>query len=89
MLTQVEVPNPDSALLPGMYLQVKFVNKKESPRIVIPAAALVTGAEGVRVAVVDEKSVVHYTTVEIRHDYGAEVEVTAGLNPSYGVVAIE
>jgi hypothetical protein len=39
-----------------------------------------------RVAVVDEKSVVHYTKVEIRHDYGAEVEVTAGLKGGETVV---
>jgi membrane fusion protein, multidrug efflux system len=86
MLTQVEVPNPDSALLPGMYLQVKFVTRKETSRVLIPAAALVIGAEGVSVAVVDEKSVVHYVKVEIRHDYGAEVEVTAGLNGGETVV---
>ncbi len=86
MLTQVEVPNPDSALLPGMYLQVKFVTKKESPRILIPAAALVIGAEGVSVAVVDDKSVVHYTKVEIGNDFGAEVEVTVGLKGGETVV---
>jgi RND family efflux transporter MFP subunit len=86
MLTQVDVPNPDGALLPGMYLQVKFVTRKVSPRILIPAAALVTGAEGMSVGIVDEKSVVHYTKVEVRHDYGAEVEVTAGLKGGETVV---
>jgi RND family efflux transporter MFP subunit len=86
MLTEVQFPNPDRALFPGMYLQVKFVTKKQSPRILIPAAALVIGAEGVTVPVVDDKNVVHYTKVELGHDFGAEVEVTAGLNGSETVV---
>src|SRR5260221_10684456 len=86
MLTEVQVANPDSALLPGMYLQVKFVSKKLAPRIIIPAAALVIGADGVTVPVVDDKSVVHYSKVEIGHDLGAEVEVTAGLKGGETIV---
>src|ERR1051326_3804606 len=46
MLTEVQVPNPDSALFPGMYLQVKFAVGDDTPRVLIPAAALVTRAEG-------------------------------------------
>jgi RND family efflux transporter MFP subunit len=79
MLTEVQFPNPDGALLPGMYLQVKFVTKKVSPRFLIPAAALVIGAEGVTVPIVEDKNIVHYSKVELGHDFGAEVEVTAGL----------
>ena len=86
MLTEVQVPNPESALLPGMYLQVKFVSTNEAPRILIPAAALVTGAEGVSVPVVDDKSVVHYSKIELGRDFGAEVEVTAGLKGGETVV---
>jgi len=86
MLTEVQVPNLDGALLPGMYVQVKFISRKDAPRILIPAAALVTGAEGVRVAVVDDKNIVHYSPVELGHDLGAEVEVTAGLKGGETVV---
>ena len=86
MLTEVQFPNPDGALLPGMYLQVKFVSSVETPRILIPAAALVTGAEGVTVPVVDDKNIVHYVKVELGHDFGAEVEVTAGLEGGETVV---
>jgi len=86
MLTEVQVPNPDTVLLPGMYLQVKFVSKKEALRIIFPAGALVIGAEGVTVPVVHEKSVVHYSKVEIGHDLGAEVEVTAELKGGETIV---
>jgi len=86
MLTEVQVPNPDRALLPGMYLQVKFVSTIETPRILIPAAALVTGAEGTSVPVVDDANVVHYRKVELGHDFGAEVEVTVGLKGGERVV---
>jgi hypothetical protein len=86
MLTEVQFPNPERALFPGMYLQVKFVSKKEARRIIIPAAALVIGAEGVTVPVVDDESVVHYNKVEIGHDLGADVEVTAGLKGGETIV---
>ena len=48
MLTEVQVPNPDYALLPGMYLQVKFVTNSNVPQVLLPPAALVTRAEGIR-----------------------------------------
>ena len=44
LLTQVDVPNPDDALRPGMYLQVKFVAARATPAVLIPSAALVYAA---------------------------------------------
>jgi RND family efflux transporter MFP subunit len=79
MLTEVQVPNPDGALFPGMYLQVKFVVGDETPRVLIPAAALVTRAQGTFVPVLDEGNVVRYVAVQTGRDFGAELEVTAGL----------
>ncbi len=32
LLTQVDVPNPDDALRPGMYLQVKFIAPRAGAR---------------------------------------------------------
>src|SRR5207247_10151470 len=40
LLTEVQVPNPDNVLRPGMYLQVKFIFRRVAPSVRIPAAAV-------------------------------------------------
>jgi RND family efflux transporter MFP subunit len=79
LLTQVDVPNPDEALQPGMYLQVKFVAARAAPSVLIPSAALVTRNDGPEVALVDEHQAVRYRKVQLGRDHGAEVEVVTGL----------
>ena len=44
-LTEVQVPNPDNELRPGMYMQVKFNMNREIVPVVIPAAALATRSQ--------------------------------------------
>ena len=84
--TEVQVANPDYALRPGMDLQVKFVFRNEQKAILIPSAAVVTRAGGPRVAVLDDQHRVQYRTVQVGRDYGAEVEVLAGLTAGDTVV---
>jgi RND family efflux transporter MFP subunit len=84
--TEVDVPNPDDALRPGMYLQVKFRFRREVYPMRVPAAALVLGGGAPRVGVLDAQHAVHYRTVELGRDYGAEVEVLSGLNDGDTVV---
>jgi RND family efflux transporter MFP subunit len=84
--TEVDVPNPDDALRPGMYLQVKFRFRREVYPIRVPAAALVIGGAAPRVGVLDAQHSVRYRPVEFGRDYGAEVEVRAGLNDGDTVV---
>jgi RND family efflux transporter MFP subunit len=86
LLTEVQVPNPDGALRPGMYLQVKFVFERQVPTVLIPAAALSTRAEGPRLAVLDAQNRVHYRTVELGRDFGMETEVLAGIDRGETVV---
>jgi RND family efflux transporter MFP subunit len=86
LLTEVQVPNSDMALRPGMYLQVKFIFRRQVSTVLIPAAALATRSEGPRVAVLDRERHVHYRNVQLGRDYGNETEVMAGLEPSEFVV---
>ena len=86
LLTEVQVPNPDNALRPGMYLQVKFVFDRNIPSVLIPAAALATRTSGPRVGVLDDQHRVHYRAVELGRDYGNEIEVLSGLKPDETVV---
>jgi RND family efflux transporter MFP subunit len=86
LLTEVDVPNPEDTLRPGMYLQVRFdFNRKIFP-LMIPAAALATRTKGPRVAVLDNQQRVQYVDVELGRDYGAELQVLAGLKEGQQVI---
>jgi RND family efflux transporter MFP subunit len=86
LLTEVDVPNPKDALRPGMYLQVKFVVDRKDLPLMIPAAALATRTAGPRVAVLDDHQRIHYRDLELGRDYGAEIQVLAGLKEGEQVV---
>ncbi|QJW99548.1 efflux RND transporter periplasmic adaptor subunit [Frigoriglobus tundricola] len=76
---EVDVPNHDHALLPGMYLQVRFQFEPQSAIVRVPGAAVVIRAEGAKVAVIDADGRVTYQVVKLGRDYGTVVEVTEGL----------
>ncbi len=86
LLTEVQIPNPKGALLPGMYVQVKFAITATTPAIVIPANTLVIRSDGPQVAVVQPDRRIHYQKIELGRDFGDHVEVTAGLRDSVQVV---
>jgi RND family efflux transporter MFP subunit len=86
LLTEVQVPNPDNALRPGMYLQVRFVVSRVTPSIRIPAAAIVVRNGPRMVAVLDAQHAVHYREVQLGRDFGDEIEVLTGLNAGDTVV---
>jgi RND family efflux transporter MFP subunit len=86
LLTEVQVPNPDNALRPGMYLQVKFVFSRVTPSIRIPAAAVVVRSGPRMVAVLDARHAVHYRDVQLGRDFGDEIEVLTGLSAGETVV---
>lgn len=76
---EVDVPNPGGGLLPGMYLQVRF--RLDAPKGVfrLPGAAIITRADGAKVAVLDAQSAIRYRPVKVGRDFGAQVEVVTGL----------
>ncbi len=86
LLTQVDVPNPDDALRPGMYLQVTFVAARAAPVVLVPSAALVTKNDGTVIPVLDQDNAVQYRKVQLGRDYGLEVEVVSGLEGGETVV---
>jgi RND family efflux transporter MFP subunit len=86
LLTEVDVPNPDDALRPGMYLRVKFVSSRSTPSVLIPAAGVVTRNDGPEVALLDDNNTVRYRKVQLGRDYGAEMEVVTGLKGGETVI---
>jgi RND family efflux transporter MFP subunit len=78
LLTEVDVPNPNGALQPGVYCTVELKIPRTSPALIVPASAIIFNQNGMQVAVV-ENGTVHLHKIVITTDYGTEVEVNAGV----------
>src|ERR1700747_2755996 len=78
LLTEVDVPNPDNALQPGVYCTVELKIPRKAPALIVPALSIIFNQNGMQVAVV-ENGVVHLHKIAITADYGTEVEVNAGV----------
>ena len=86
LLVEVQMRNPQGKVLPGMYAEVTFTGDPRAFQLTIPGTAVLAGAEGTRVAVVDESGRVHIRPVMIRRDLGSVVEISKGLSVSERVV---
>jgi RND family efflux transporter MFP subunit len=82
---EVDVLNSDHKLLPGQYAFVHLPIPPSNSSMTLPSNALLFRAEGLRVGVVRDGHVA-LVPVEIGHDYGAKVEITAGLTPQDQVI---
>src|ERR1700722_14780971 len=80
MRVEVDMPNVEHRLVPGMYVNVAF---QLQPRglVEVPAAALIFRASGTQVARVDANSKVEFQNVQIARDNGSLVELTSGVKP--------
>jgi RND family efflux transporter MFP subunit len=78
LLTEVDIPNPDGALQPGVYCTVELKIPRKSPALIIPASAIIFNQSGMQVAVVED-GVAHLHKIAITTDYGNEVEVNEGV----------
>ena len=75
---EVDIPNSDHALVPGMYVQVAFELSTHG-LAQIPAGALLFRTSGPQVAVVGGDGVVNYRPVTIARDDGATIELASGV----------
>ena len=78
LLTEIDIPNPDGALTPGIYCTIEFHIPRKTPSYKVSADAIIFNENGVQVAVV-ENGVVHLRKVAVVRDLGQEVEVNNGV----------
>jgi RND family efflux transporter MFP subunit len=76
---EIDVPNTDRSLVPGMYVQTDF-ELTGGARIQIPAAALLYRSGGPQVAVVEPTGAVSFRDVAIASDDGNVVSIGSGLS---------
>jgi RND family efflux transporter MFP subunit len=88
MSTEIDVPNPDSALLPGMYVEAALTLPVPHRVVEIPATALYSDSQGVRVAVVDAQNKAHLVPITIERDTGASLWVATGLTGDEKLVKV-
>ena len=86
LLVEVQVPNADGVLLPGMYAQVDLTTPRSNPPLLIPGDTLVVRATGSQVAVVGADHVIHIQRLQLGRDFGDKIEVLSGLEAGQQVV---
>lgn len=87
MLVILETANPAGTLKPGMYTQVRFSAKRAVATLRVPGDTVMTDKSGSKVAVVGADHVVHFRSVTLGQDSGAEIEILGGLKAGEMVVS--
>jgi RND family efflux transporter MFP subunit len=76
--TEIRVANPDGALLPGSFAEVRLNLVDGAPAVLIPANTLIVNSAGTQVALiqnVDGQDQIHFLPVHVGRDFGTEVEI--------------
>jgi RND family efflux transporter MFP subunit len=77
---EIDIPNPQHQLVPGMYLKVAFALPPKG-LVQVPAAALLFRASGPQVARVGADGRLSFQNVSIARDDGGMVELASGVAP--------
>ena len=86
LLVEVQVPNPNALLMPGMYARVDLSVPRKDPPLLIPGDTLVVRSDGPQVAVVEADGRVHFARIQLGRDFGDHLEVLSGLEDGQQVV---
>jgi RND family efflux transporter MFP subunit len=78
LLTEIDIPNPDGILTPGIYCTVELQIPRKTPSLSVPADAVIFNADGLQVAVVED-GIAHLRKISVARDFGKEIEVRDGV----------
>jgi RND family efflux transporter MFP subunit len=87
LLVEIDLPNPDHALLPGTFVEVSLGLREIPNALVLPPQAVISGQKGKSVFIVDQgraKSVPVQTGISD----GRWIEITKGLSGEEDVVVV-
>jgi len=87
LLVEVQVPNPEGKLLPGMYVEVDLHLPRKYPPLLLPSDTMLMRPEGTLVATLDSQDRVHFQPVIVGRDYGSQIEILSGLSAGQRVIA--
>jgi multidrug efflux system membrane fusion protein len=86
LLTEVDVPNKNEQLLPGSFGEVHFRAGVNAQKVTIPVNAMLFRQDGPRVAVLGGDNKVQLRPITIGRDYGATLEIVAGVEVNDRIV---
>lgn len=85
LLTEVDIPNPDGVLTPGMYCTVDLHIPSKTPSVTVSADAMIFNENGLQVAEI-ENGQVRLHKVTVARDLGRQVEISSGVKPGDQVI---
>jgi RND family efflux transporter MFP subunit len=85
LLTEIDIPNPDGALTPGIYCTAELHIPRKSPGLSVPADAIIFNRDGMQVAVAGNGTV-EIRKIRVKRDLGTRVEVDTGVKAGDQVI---
>lgn len=79
MITEVDVPNPDGAMMPGMYAEVSLESTAPKETLAVPLEAVEHSSSGTRVYAVNPAGEIRVVAVELGTQDSGRAEVLSGL----------
>jgi RND family efflux transporter MFP subunit len=86
LLVEIQVDNSAHRLLAGGYATVRLALANPHPALIVPANVILFRPEGTVAGVVGADGKVALQPVQIGRDYGTEIEITKGLQPTDQVI---
>ncbi len=87
MLVEIDLPNPDRLLRPGMFVTATLLLQEREQVLTLPPAALISDTPG-QAAFVVENGVVRKVPIRTGLDDGVWIEITEGLTDTQDVVVV-
>jgi RND family efflux transporter MFP subunit len=78
LLTEIDLPNSDHTLSPGMYCRVELKISRKAQSLIVPSEAIIFNRNGLSVAVV-ENDTARIRPITMVRDFGTSVEVSTGV----------
>jgi RND family efflux transporter MFP subunit len=85
LLTEIDIPNPDDALQPGVYCTVELKIPRPTPSFSVPAEAIIFNRNGLQVAVVNDGKA-EIRKLRVTRDFGTCVEADNGVSSGEHVI---
>ena len=85
LLTEIDIPNPDDALAPGVYCTVELEIPRKTPSFVVPAEAIIFNRNGLQVAVVNDGKA-EIRKLRVTRDFGTWVVADTGVKSGEQVI---
>ena len=86
LLIELQVPNADGQLRPGMSAEIKFELPQAGRALLIPASAVVVRPDGPKVMTIDAQDAIRFRPVKLGRDLGDTVEILSGLDAGDSLV---